>query len=94
MNILSWFKLFFIEQKLYGTFGKYNRYRRWCLERNATTSMERLVIAREVLIGPGVNTMEAQANELFLRRHAVGQKSLAAIQSPKEASAANPKLQM
>jgi hypothetical protein len=69
MNIINWLRLYFIEQELYGTFGRYNRYRRWCLERNANAIAERLLIANEVLAGPGVNTMEAQANELFLRRH-------------------------
>lgn len=69
MGFLSWCKLVLLEQKLYhGEFGKYNRYRCWCLERNAKTARERLSIAKEVLEGPGVNTMEAQYNELYLRR--------------------------
>lgn len=90
MNVRGRLKLFFIEQKLYGTFGRYNRYRRWCLERNATTTAERLVIANEVLAGPGVNTMEAQANELFLRKHAASQKAKKAASRPPNAPTVNP----
>jgi hypothetical protein len=74
MAFLPWWKLRILERKLYqGAFGKYNRYRCWCLKRNAQTTEEKLGIAREVLNGPGVNTMEAQYNELFVRQHE-GQK--------------------
>jgi hypothetical protein len=66
MNILNSLKLFLLEQRLYGAFGRYNRYRRWCLERGAKTTSQRLAIAEVALSGPGVNTLEAQANELFL----------------------------
>ena len=70
MALWSWWKLLILEQRLYyGMFGKYNRYRCWCLKRSAKTSEEKLLIAKEVLKGPGVNTMEAQYNELYLRRH-------------------------
>lgn len=70
MAILNRIKLLLLEQKLYhGAFGKYNRYRCWCLKRNAKTTAERLGIAKEVLAGSGVTTMEAQYNELFVRRH-------------------------
>ncbi len=92
MNILSWFKLLVLEQKLnFGAFGRYNRYRRWCLERNAKTAAERLAIADEVLSGPSVNTMEAQANELYLRRHAAtSQKARkTTARPPKNAPAVN-----
>jgi len=75
MNVFAWFKLWILEQRLnFGAFGLYNRYRRWCLERNARTVAERIAIAKEVLRGPGVNTMEAQANELYLRRAEVGRQ--------------------
>jgi hypothetical protein len=53
----------------HGPFGKYNRYRCWCLKRNARTTEEKLCIAKEVLNGPGVTTLEAQYNELYVRRH-------------------------
>ena len=69
MDFWSRCKLFVLEWKLYAMFGRYNRYRRMCLERTATTVQERLAIATEVLNGPGINTLEAQYNELFLQRH-------------------------
>lgn len=69
MALFSRLKLLLLERRLYhGTFGKYNRYRCWCLKRDARTTEEKLRIAKEVLSGPGVNTMEAQYNELYLRR--------------------------
>ncbi len=68
MNVFAWLKLLFLEQKLYhGAFGKYYRYCRWCLERDAKTIAERVAVADEVLRGPGVNVMEAQANELYCK---------------------------
>ncbi|HEV3386588.1 MAG TPA: hypothetical protein VG097_17355 [Gemmata sp.] len=70
MAFLAWWKLWIVERKLYhGSFGKYNRYRCWCLKRNAETTWEKLVIAKEVLNGPGVNTMEAQYNEQYIHQH-------------------------
>jgi hypothetical protein len=69
MTIFSWFKLAFLEKRLqFGEFGKYNRYRYLCLTRQPKDTMERLRIAHEVLEGPSVNTMEAQANELSIRQ--------------------------
>ena len=70
MAILNCIKLLMLEQKLYhGAFGKYNRYRCWCLKRNAKTTAEKIGVAKEVLASPGVTTMEAQYNELFVKRH-------------------------
>jgi hypothetical protein len=70
MGFLSWCELLVLEQRLsLGPFGKYNRYRCWCLKRNARTTEEKLRIAREVLNGPGVTTLEAQYNELYIQRH-------------------------
>jgi hypothetical protein len=69
LNFVAWCKLLILEQKLnFGAFGRYNRYRRWCLERNAKSAAEKLAIANEVLNGPSVSTREAQANELYLQR--------------------------
>ncbi|HQU47313.1 MAG TPA: hypothetical protein PK867_31210 [Pirellulales bacterium] len=69
--MLNHIKLLMLEQKLYhGAFGKYNRYRCWCLKRNATTTAEKLGIAKEVLASLGVTTMAAQYNELYIKRHA------------------------
>jgi hypothetical protein len=70
MALWSWLKLLVLEQRLHSKFGKYNYYRCLCLERNAKSSEEKLCIANEVWDGPSVNTMAAQANELYLRRHA------------------------
>ena len=40
MAFLSWWELLILEQRLYhGPFGKYNRYRCWCLKRNARTTI-------------------------------------------------------
>src|ERR1700728_4634587 len=72
MAFSSWCRLLILEHKLNGIcspFGKYNRYRRLCLERNSKTTEEKLDVAREVLNGPGVNTLEAQDNELYIRRN-------------------------
>lgn len=70
MAFLSWWELLILEQRLsLGPFGKYHRYRCWCLKRNARTTEDKLRIAKEVLNGPGVTTLEAQYNELYLRRH-------------------------
>lgn len=69
MTLWSWCKLSVLEWKLYGMFGRYNRYRRLCLERNARTTAEKLGIAQEVVNGPGINTLEAQYNDLYLEEH-------------------------
>src|SRR5437588_13049961 len=92
MNALSWLKLLFIEERLkFGAFGKYNRYRCWCLERNATTIAERLRLAREVLSGPGVSLAESQHNVEYIRQHSMAPRK-AAIQPQKDAPAVNPEL--
>ncbi len=70
MAFFSWCRLVLLEQRLkFGEFGKYNWYRCLCLKRYAKSADEKLSIAQEVLAGPSVNTMAAQANEAFLRRH-------------------------
>ena len=61
MALLSWCKLMLLEQRLKFEFGKYNEYRRFCLDRQAKTAKEKLAIAKDVLNGPAVNTMTAQA---------------------------------
>ncbi|HLN31848.1 MAG TPA: hypothetical protein VK395_29225 [Gemmataceae bacterium] len=72
MNFISWFRLFLLEQRLnFGAFGKYDRYRCWCLERNGKTVAEKLHIAREVIDGPGVSLAESQHNVEFIRKHSV-----------------------
>ena len=91
MAFLSWWKLWVLERKLYhGAFGKYNRYRCWCLKRHAKTTEEKLTIAREVLSGPGVNTLEAQYNELYIRQHAAPER---VIPLPKVSDAPSPEPQ-
>jgi hypothetical protein len=71
MSILSRLKLLILEERLkLGAFGKYNRYRCWCLERNVTSVAEKIRLAREVLSGPGVSLAESQHNVEYIRRHA------------------------
>jgi len=91
MGLLAWCKLRILERRLYhGAFGKFNRYRCFCLKRHAQTTAEKLSIAREVLSGPGVNTMEAQYNELYIRRHEDQQPS---VSPARVAEAAAPQTQ-
>ncbi len=82
MAFVSWCRLRLFERKLYhGAFGKYSRYRCLCLKRNAQTIQEKIGIATEVLNGPGVNTMEAQYNELYIREQQKP-KPAAVVSSP------------
>jgi len=91
MAFLTWWKLWILERRLYhGAFGKYNRYRCWCLKRSARTAEEKLNIAKEVLNGPGVSTMEAQYNELYIRRHEDQQQ---AVSPPKVGGTSTPAAQ-
>lgn len=72
MNVLGWLRLLILEERLkFGSFGKYNRYRCWCLERNVKSIAEKICLAREVLNGPGVSLAESQHNVDFIRRHSV-----------------------
>lgn len=67
MAFFSWLKLHLQEQQLYhGAFGKYNRYRRYCIERDAKTTKEKLAVATEVLCSSDVSSIEAHDNELYL----------------------------
>lgn len=86
MTLVTWLKLLILEQRLYhGAFGKYNRYRCLCLKRNARDTAAKLRIAQEVLTGPGVNTLEAQYNDLYVQRH---QEQSRAVSSPLATGAA------
>jgi hypothetical protein len=68
---MSYFTLKYLELKLaFGEFGKQKKYQRLCLERNATTTAARLEIAKEVLDGPGVNSLESWAHDTYLKEHA------------------------
>lgn len=85
MNLLRWLRLLVLEEKLkFGAFGKYNRYRCWCLERNIKSIAEKIRLAREVLSGPGVSLAESQHNVDFIRRHSVAARK-AANRPPKNA---------
>lgn len=89
MNILDRLRLFILEEKLkVGAFGKYNRYRCWCLERNVTSVAEKLGLAREVLAGPGVGLAESQHNTDFIRKHLDATQK--ATSRPKDIPAVNP----
>lgn len=72
MKLIDWLLLRILEEKLkFGAFGKYNRYRCWCVERKVQSIAEKIRLAREVLSGPGVSLAESQHNVDFLRRHSV-----------------------
>jgi hypothetical protein len=71
IGIFAWFKLLILEQRLGFQFGKYNKYRSLCLKRNAKSAVEKLLIAQEVWDGPGVNTLEARARDIFLQKHGI-----------------------
>jgi hypothetical protein len=66
--MFSWCKLNILEHRLYWEFGKYNQYRRLCLEQNAKTSKDKLRIVQEVWNGSSVNVCGAWANEIYLRK--------------------------
>lgn len=86
----SWLRLLLLEERLkLGALGKYNRYRYWCLERNAKTVAERLRIAREVLSGPGVSLAESQHNVDYIRQHALNPRK-ATSRGPEHAPTVNP----
>lgn len=92
MSILNWLRLWILEEKLkFGAFGKYNRYRCRCLERNIQSTVEKIGLAREILNGPGVSLAESQHNADFLRRHSVAVRKTAGPE-PKNAPAVNPEL--
>jgi hypothetical protein len=71
MAILAWIRLLILEQRLGFIFGKYNKYRRLCLEQNARSARERLRIAQEVWSGPQVNVLEAWWNAIVLRQRGI-----------------------
>ncbi len=84
MSFLARCRLLMLEQKLkgiFGPFGKYNRYRRLCLERNSQSAEDRLRLAQEVLNGPPVSAIEAQDNAIYLREH--GRKKPATVRTPR-----------
>jgi len=67
---MNWFRLKFLENKLaFGEFGKHKKYLRLCHEREATTTAARVKIAQEVLDGPGINSLESWAHDIYLKEH-------------------------
>jgi hypothetical protein len=87
MHVLDWFRLLILQQKLkFAAFGKYNRYRCWCLERNVESIAGKIRLAREVLNGPGVSLAESQHNVDFIRRHSVAARK-ATNRTPKNTAA-------
>jgi hypothetical protein len=68
MTFFRWCRLLLLEQKLRFEFGKYNKYLRLCVERRAVNAVDKLPIAMEVWKGPGVNSLEAQAHEIYLQK--------------------------
>ena len=69
--MITWIRLIWLELKLAGEFGDHTKYRRLCLERNATTSAEKLRIAEEVA-GRGVGVFECWAHSIYLKEHENG----------------------
>jgi hypothetical protein len=68
--MIALLKLKWLEAKLtFGEFGKGTKYRRLCLERNATTNAAKLQIAQEVIDGRGVGIAECWAHTIYLREH-------------------------
>ncbi|MBI2806620.1 MAG: hypothetical protein HYX68_16690 [Planctomycetes bacterium] len=65
----TFIKLIWLELKLTGEFGQHTKYRRLCLERNATTSAEKLQIAEEVLLGGATGIAECQCHTIYLKQH-------------------------
>jgi len=69
--MFTFIKLKWLELKLTGEFGQQTKYRRLCLERNATTIAEKLRIAEEVA-GRGVGVFECWAHSIYLKKHEKG----------------------
>jgi len=67
--MFTFIKLKWLELKLTGEFGQQTKYRRLCLERNATTNAAKLLIAQEVLLGGAIGIAECQAHTLYLKEH-------------------------
>ncbi len=67
--MFTWIKLKMLELKLTGEFGQNTKYRRLVLERNATTSAEKVQIAEEVLLGGATGIAECQAHSIYLREN-------------------------
>jgi hypothetical protein len=67
---MNWLRLKRLEFKLtFGEFGRLKKYLRLCHERKATTTADRVKIAQEVLDGPGINSLESWAHDLYLKAH-------------------------
>lgn len=92
MSVLSWIRLAILVNRLkFGAFGKYNRYRCWCLERKVQTTTDKLRLAREVLSGPGVSLAESQHNVEYIRKQSVA-ATKATRQPAENTLGANPSL--
>jgi hypothetical protein len=60
--MFTWINLIWLEAKLAGEFGQHTKYRRLCVERNATTNAAKLLIAQEVVAGRWVGVAECWGN--------------------------------
>src|SRR5437868_2961184 len=67
--MFTWIKLRMLELKLTGEFGQNTKYRRLVLERNATTSAEKLQVAEEVIAGGETSMGERQWHTVYLKNH-------------------------
>jgi hypothetical protein len=70
--MLTFIKLKWLELKLTGEFGQHTKYRRLCVERNATTTAEKLLIAQEVILGGATGVVECWAHSIYLKKHEKG----------------------
>jgi hypothetical protein len=67
---MNWLRLKYLEFQLaFGEFGKHKKYLRFCHERKATTSADRVKIAQDVLDGPAINSLESWAHAIYLKEH-------------------------
>jgi hypothetical protein len=67
---MNWFRLKYVEAQLaFGESGKRRKYLRLCHEQKAATTADKVKIALEVLTGPGVNSLESRAHDLYLKKH-------------------------
>lgn len=67
---MTWLTLKYLEFRLaFGEFGKQKKYLRLCHEQRATRTADKVKIAQEVLDGPGINSLESWAHDLYLKQH-------------------------
>ena len=67
---MKWLKLKWLEAKIaFGTFGWSIKYEALCLERNAKTVDEKLMVAEEIVAGGATSMGERQWHTVYLKNH-------------------------